>query len=205
MPRKHQKYRILYLETQLDKNIDSKRTQVSFMKELIANLTPEDFEVITKEVHSREDLNKFLSYARRDPKILYIHFGGHGLAKRGLCSIVLTKNEKINLKHKRNLELFKNLPNKTISFSCCQIGSNTETINNILKISKADAIFGYSRDVLDSQAIIIESLFYHYCCASEVRYTFETIYEKIKFAADVLNIDTAKEPLADPLFVGYFG
>lgn len=205
MPRKHQKLKILYLETQLDKNIDSKRTQVKFMEELISNLTPEDFEIITKEVHSREDLKKFLSYARRDPKIFCIHFGGHGFAKRGLCSIVLTKNEKINLKHKKNLELFKNLPNKILFFSCCQIGSDNETINKILKISKADGVFGYSRNVLDSQAIIIESLFYHYCCTSEVERTYNTIYEKIKFATDFLDIDTAKEPLSDPLFVGYFG
>ena len=199
------KIKVLYLETQLDKRIDSKRSQIGFMKQLIPILADESVEIITKEVHSKADLEKFLRYARRDPDIQYIHFGGHGRARRGTCSIYLTGNEEINLNYKRNLGIFKNLREKIIFFSCCQIGSDSEAIKNLLKISKAWAIFGYSRDVYDHQAIIIESLFYYYCFVAATRLYFKTIYERIKFAIDYLNIDDNKEPLFDPLFVGYFG
>lgn len=198
------KIKVLYLETQLDKRIDSKRSQIGFMKQLIPILADERVEIITKEVHSKADLEKFLGYARRDPDIQYIHFGGHGQSRRGTCSIYLTGNEEINLNYKRNLGIFKNLREKIIFFSCCQIGSNSEAIKNLLKVSKSWAILGYSRDVHDHQTIIIESLFYHYCFASAARLCFKTIYEKIKFAIDYLNIDENEEPLFDPLFVGYF-
>ena len=64
---------------------------------------------------------------------------------------------------------------------------------------------GYSRNVYDHQAILIESLFYHYCLVDTSQLYFIAICERIKFAIDYLNIDDDKEePLSDPLFVGYF-
>jgi hypothetical protein len=201
MPKKKKK--LLFLETQMDSDIGSSRSQIGYMKELIRNLADNNVEIITKEIHSKHDLEKFLEYARKDKTIEFIHIVCHGYSQNNSCVIYLTKNEEVNLKHKRVLELFKNLKDKVIFFSACQISANAEAMTDLLLVSKCQAIFGYTRDINDSQAIMIESIFYHYIFGLKKGYYFRTIYQKILHAIDNLDIDYVEEPLADPLLV-YF-
>jgi hypothetical protein len=199
--------KILFLETQLDQKLGSLRTQIDFMKSFFKNYSG-TIDFITKEVHSRSDLVKFLNHARRDKSVIAIHIVGHGKASKNKCLLVLTMNEEIDLKEGENQKIFTNLNDCILFFSCCQIGSDVQVMRRILKHSKAEAIFSYSDDVTDDQAFLIESLFYHLLIGNVPKQNREmsifTIYEKLKFVIDYLLIDHHKEPLSDPLLVADF-
>lgn len=152
------KYQILFLETNLDEKLSSGRTQIDFMKSFFKNFKHVDF--VAQQVHSKSDLLKFLDYARTE-KVDAVHIVGHGDISKNKCSLVLTMNEEIDLTKDENQKLFKNLNDCILFFSCCQIGADVDTMQKILKMSKAHAIFSYSDIVEDDQAFLIESLFYH--------------------------------------------
>lgn len=202
------KEKILFLETQLDSQLSSQRTQIGFMKSFLENYDLIEF--IPKEVHSKSDLIKFLDYARKDKNIIAIHFSGHGEISKNKCSLVLTMDEKIDLTKSENQKIFRNLNNRVLFFSCCQIGNDIDVMNKILEISKAEAIFSYSDNIFDDQAFLIESLFYHlligYNGYKDGELSAITIYEKLKFALDYLLIDSREdnEPLRNPLLVADF-
>src|SRR3954467_9798121 len=54
--------RVMLLETNLDDELDSVRSEIRFLRELLGNF--DGIELIAKEVHSRADLEKFLDIAR---------------------------------------------------------------------------------------------------------------------------------------------
>jgi len=200
------KDKILFLETDLDEKLSSPRTQIGFMKSFFG--TYDHIEFIPKEVHSRSDLSKFLDYAREDKRIRAIHIVGHGEISKNKCSLVLTMDERIDLTKDENQKIFKNLDGRVLFFSCCQIGSDVDIMQNLLKKSKAEAIFSYSDDVQDDQAFLIESIFYHLFLGFRPpqyeKMSLYTIYEKLKFALDYLLIDDQEEPLKNPLLVADF-
>lgn len=199
------KSKILFLETQLDQKLSSQRTQIEFMKSFFRNYTHIEF--ISKEVHSLSDLSKFLDYARKE-NVYAIHIVGHGEISKNECSLVLTMDERINLAEDKNQKIFKNLTDCVLFFSCCQIGSDQDAMQKILKISKAQAIFSYANVIEDDQAFLIESLFYHLLIGPKPTYiknwSIYTVYEKLKFALDYLLIDGGEEPLSNPLLVADF-
>lgn len=187
------------METHLDRTLSSERTQIDFMKAIFKNY--KHIEFIAKEVHSRSDLMKFLDFARKDKQVATVHIVGHGKVSRNKCSLYLTMNEEIDLRKESNQKLFKNLNNRILFFSCCQIGSEVEIMQKILNYSKASAIFSYSDDIFDDQSFIIESLFYHLLIHGE---PIKATYEKLKFTMDYLRIDDSEESLEHPLLVADF-
>lgn len=200
------KSKILFLETQLDQKLSSPRSQIEFMKSFFRNYNHIEF--IPKEVHSLSDLSKFLDYARKEKSVYAIHIVGHGEISKNECSLVLTMDERIDLADDENQKIFKNLTDRVLFFSCCQIGRDIDVMQKILKISKARAIFSYSNYLEDDQAFLIESLFYHLLIGPVPSYikkmSINTVYEKLKFALDYLLIDDGEEPLKDPLLVADF-
>ncbi len=203
------KQKILFLETQLDQELSSPRNSIVFMESFFKSY---DFiEFISKQVHSKEDLIKFLDYARRDKKIIAIHISAHGKSSRNNCSLFFTNNEKIDLTNTENQKIFQNLKNRVLFFSCCQVGRNADIMNKILKISKTEAIFAYSENIDDDQAFLIDPLFYHlligYNGYKENELSLKIIYEILKKALDDLLIDTREnkeDHLLNPLLLAYF-
>ncbi|MEW6778151.1 MAG: hypothetical protein AB1405_17775, partial [Bdellovibrionota bacterium] len=92
---KARRERVLLLETQLDQELASERSQVPYMRELFRNFA--GVELLAREAHSRADLKKFLEVARRDRQIRAVHLVAHGLKKRKKTSIVLTRDESVDL------------------------------------------------------------------------------------------------------------
>ena len=196
----------MFLETQLDARLSSPRTQIRFMRELLNTFSW--VELIAKEVHSREDLEKFLDAARRDPAVQAIHLVAHGDREANECALVLTSDEVVDLRDRGNRRLFADLNVETLFFSCCSLGLDRDVMGRIVRTSGADAVFSYTRAVTDYQAFVTESLFYHlsygYVRGRRSQLAFVEVFEKLLFALDYLGIDSGAHPLADPLLAAAF-
>src|SRR2546425_4391082 len=158
------KLRVLLLETHLPARFSpTSRQQIPFMQELFGNFR--GIELIPRQVHSRADLKKFLDYARRDRTIRALHIVSHGEYSLRRPVIILTGDEKVNLADRQGRALFRRLNTEVIFFSCCELGRNEKLMQELLKISGADAIFSYTDTVKDYQSVIIEAIFSHlaYC------------------------------------------
>ncbi len=80
----------MFLETQLDEAFTSQRSEIRFVRELLQTFG--SIELIAKEVHSRGDLEKFLTVAREDSDIQAVHIVAHGERARHECALVLTSD-----------------------------------------------------------------------------------------------------------------
>src|SRR5688572_9248189 len=83
--------RILLLETDLDEELSSQRTQIPFIRSFVDHFPT--VELIAKQVHTRADLVKFLDVARTDPQVKMLHIIAHGSVGESASSIVLTGGE----------------------------------------------------------------------------------------------------------------
>jgi hypothetical protein len=200
--RLNRKTRILLLETDLDRKLSSTRSQIPFMQAFIRNLPRLD--LVSKQIHSRADLRKFLAEARR-PSIRVVHLVAHGVQNGRRASVILTKNEMIDLRRPENLDLFRGLTKKLLFFSCCQLGRDAALMRRLLNRSGAAAVFSYADDVTDDQAFLIEALFYHLAFRKAARRMAELplqdAYLRLRFGLAFLRIDEIRTALVDPLLV----
>ena len=135
--------RIMFLETQLDSRLSSQRSEIRFIRELLENFG--FLELIAKEVHSREDLEKFLDAAREDVKVTALQIVAHGERGSEECALVLTSDEVVDLRRRENRRLFRELGVECLFFSCCRLGSDADLLSEILAESGALAVFSYAR------------------------------------------------------------
>jgi hypothetical protein len=198
--------RVLLLETDLDHDLSSERSQIPFLREFMRHFP--DVELIAKEVHARDALEKFLDVARTDPKIKMLHIVAHGTAGDGATSLVLTGHEEIDLRARENLRLFRSLHTESIMLSSCLLGTDRALMRKLVKVSGASAVFSYARELDDWQAFLIETLLYHLAFGTQPgrrHLVWREIYERLKFSIASLRIDPSADALADPLLVADFG
>lgn len=148
----------LVLESPEDWRAESLNSQREFMRLLGSTYDGEasGCKVITREVHTREDFKYFLDKAIADPDIELIHFVGHGSA----TGVEFTVDE-LDFDRTADLNLFRNLRNKILLFSCCDLGGKQQVLDKIQKTSGAWAVFGYASKVHDYQAFLIDAMLYH--------------------------------------------
>ena len=155
--------KVLLLETQLDENISSLRSQKEFMRSLATTYGDRYVkEFNAKEVHSLTDFSYFLDKVRQDKANYLIHFVGHGECSSKRTVLKLTNGEEINLRTTKGLSLFNNLHNTEILFSCCGIGRDQQTLDKLCKVSGASAVFAYAvANLSDYQAFLVDAMLYH--------------------------------------------
>ena len=188
----------MLLETNLDTELDSVRSEIRFMRELLGNF--EGIDLLAREVHSRADLAKFLAFARTR-RFGTIHIVSHGLAQAREWDIVLTHDEPVNLRRRENLELFRDLKVGALFLSCCWLGQDRKMLRELRRASGAEAVFGYTGVVTDYQAFLVEALYYHLAYGTKARIAYDEIAEILRFTVDYLQIDTGPDALTDPLLV----
>jgi hypothetical protein len=197
--------RILLLETDLDHELTSQRTQIPFIRSFVDQFP--DIELIAKQVHTRADLVKFLDMARLDPQVKMLHIIAHGSVGETASSIVLTGGEHVDLRARPNQRLFAELHTDAIMLSCCLVGTDHTLMHRILETSGAAALFSYARELDDWQAFLIEMLLYHLSFGNQPGrrvLAWREIYERLKHAIASLRIDPSADALADPLLVADF-
>ena len=198
--------KIMFLETQLDLELSSIRTESRFMREFLGNFGRLD--LIMKEVHSRADLEKFLDYCRVNQEVRALHIVSHGMRTRHESCIVLTDDEVVDLTSRGNRDLFADLGVESIFLSCCQLGKDRGTMRRLLESSGAVALFSYGRDVDDYQAFLTESLFYHlaygYVRGRRSDLTMQQVYDRLTFSLEYLGVDRADRSSDGPLLAAVF-
>lgn len=213
MPKRKGKTKVMFLETRLDQDLSSSRSQLLFMKEFFRPF--ESTEIVPCEVHSRSDLRKFCDVARMDESIKALHIVAHGERTREESAIILTADERVDLNLPKNQSLFKGLGVEAVFLSCCQLGSDRDLMRKLLKVSGVDAVFSYGRDVTDYQAFVIESLFYHLAYGDLGKYfispsgdyeslSWDEVYNRLVLSSYTLGIDFGKRLLQSPLLVAEF-
>src|SRR4051794_18837917 len=120
--------RVMLLETNLDDELDSVRSEIRFLRELLGNF--DGIELIAKEVHSRADLKKFLDIARTR-RFGTIHIVSHGLAQAREWDIILTRDEPVNLRRRENMALFRDLKADALFLSCCWLGHGRRLLRDL--------------------------------------------------------------------------
>jgi hypothetical protein len=198
MPTRPAVTRVMLLETNLDQALDSVRSEIRFVRELLSNF--EGIELMAREVHSRADLEKFLDLARRR-RFGTIHIVSHGLAQAREWDIILTRDEPVNLRRKENLALFRDLKVGALFLSCCWLGRDRKMLRELLRRSGAQAVFGYTDVITDYQAFLVEALYYHLTYGTKARIAFDEIAEILRFTVDYLRIDDDPDALTAPLLV----
>ena len=196
----------MLLETHLDADLRSDRSESRFLREFFENFGELDF--VAQSIHSRADLEKFLGHARGRRRTDVVHVVAHGRAGKRGTSIGLTDGESLDLRKGEVQRLFAGLRADALFLSCCQLGKEQPLMEKLLRTSTTGAVFSYADDVTDYQAFLIEALFYHLACGfyRGTRSTLEwrEVYERIKFGVDYFGIDDEKNPLVKPLLVGAF-
>jgi hypothetical protein len=198
--------RVLLLETDLDSDLASARSQIPYLREFM-RLFP-DVDLIAKQVHTREALVKFLDIARGDPAIKMLHLVAHGSTEDDFACLMLTGEEMVDLRDRTNLRLFRSLHTDAILLSSCRVGADAGLMRALVKVSGASAVFSYSRDVLDWQAFLIETLLYSMAFGTQPGrrpLLWREIYERLKFSIATLRIDPRAESLGEPLLSAAFG
>ena len=198
--------RVMLLETQLDTDPTSDRTEHRFLREFFENFGDLDF--IAKQIHSRADLEKFLTHARGRRRFDVVHIVAHGKAGRRGTAIGLTDGESLDMRRGDVQRMFSGLKVDALLLSCCQLGKERAIMTQVLRLSGVAAMLSYSDDVTDYQAFLIEALFYHLACGyyrgERSDLDWREVYERVKFGVDYLGIDDGKHPLVDPLLVAAF-
>jgi hypothetical protein len=204
--RKPRKMRVMLLETHLDADLGSDRSESRFLKEFFENFGDMDF--IANSIHSRSDLTKFLQHARARRRFDVIHIVAHGRAGRRGTSIGLTDGESLDLRRSDIQRMFANLRADALFLSCCELGRERTIMEQLLRVSTTGAVFSYSDNVTDYQAFLVEALFYHLACGfyrgTRSDLEWREVYERVKFGADYFGIDDGKRPLVEPLLVAAF-
>ena len=198
--------KVMLLETHLDSDLGSERTESRFLSEFFDNFGDLDF--IAKQIHSRADLEKFLAYARGRNRIDVVHIVAHGKAGRRGTTIGLTGGESLDLRRGDVQRLFHDLRVDALFLSCCQLGGERAVMRDLLRASGVSAVFSYADDVTDYQAFLIEAIFYHLACGyfrgARSDLDWSEVYERLKFGVDYLGVDDGKHPLVEPLLVAAF-
>lgn len=192
---------VLILETDLDRSLNSSRSQIPFMRGLFCTFP--GVELVTKQVHSRADLVKFLDEARSQRVIEVIHLIAHGLQSATQATVILTKDEPVDLRQPENRQLFRGFRNRVLIFSCCQLGRDAELMRRLLRLSGARAVFSYTDDVKDRQAYLTEALLYHLLFRRDGKPLDQSalidLYQRLRFALPFLKVDGTRDALIDPL------
>ncbi len=144
---------VLILETRLDPGLHSARHSGTFLREFLLSY---GVLALYERVHTKRDLEHFLTRARRNPNIPYVHFVAHGSVK-GRSRLRLTF-EDVDLR--REAGIFKGLDGKLLIFSSCDIGGDRGAMERILEFSRARAIIGYTKEIDDAYSYLAESLMY---------------------------------------------
>lgn len=197
--------RVLLLETDLDEDLASARSQIPYLREFM-RLFP-DIELIAKQVHTRDALQKFLDVARSDPSIKMLHIVAHGRGGDELACLALTGAEEIDLRDRANQRLFRKLHTEAVLLSSCQVGRDQGLMRTLLKVSGAAALFAYASDVDDWQAFLVETLLYSMAFGAQPGrrpLAWREIYERLKHAIASLRIDPREDALGDPMFAAVF-
>ena len=198
--------RVMLLETHLDHDLGSERSESRFLREFFENFG--DLEFVSASIHSKADLKKFLEHARERRRIDVVHIVAHGRSGRLGTSIGLTDGESLDLRDGDVQKLFAALRADVLFLSCCELGKEDEVMRRLVHVSNTDAVFSYTDNVTDYQAFLIEALFYHLACGyyRGTRSTLEwrEVYERVKFGADYFGIDDNPKPLVEPLLVAAF-
>jgi len=204
--RKPRRMRVMLLETHLDADLRSERSESRFLKEFFENFGDLDF--IANSIHSRADLAKFLAHARERRRFDVIHIVAHGRAGRRGTSIGLTDGESLDLRRGDTQKMFSALRADALFLSCCQLGKERAIMEQLLRVSTTGAVFSYADDVTDYQAFLVEALFYHLACGfyrgTRSDLEWREVYERVKFGLDYFGIDDNKKPLVEPLLVAAF-
>lgn len=146
--------RFLILETRLDRSLKSRRAYAEMMKQWISAY---GVEALHEKVHTIEDLRMFLRAEGRNPATRFIHIIGHGSTDCGQTTLSLTF-ETIDLV--AQAEVFRDLHEKVILFSCCGIGASLQAMRAIKNASGAAAVIGYRTSVCDTYTNLAEALLY---------------------------------------------
>ena len=148
--------RSLILETRLDRNLRSNRTYGPMMQQLLYAF---DVEALYERVHTVDSMRRFLRQEGKNPATRFIHVMSHGTVgpKRGTAALHLTFGD-LNLVEQA--DVFKDLPDKILLFSCCQIGQDRGVLERIKEVSKAAAVISYRVDVNDWYTNLAEALLY---------------------------------------------
>lgn len=198
--------KVMLLETHLDHDLTSERTESRFLREFFDNFGDLDF--ISKQIHSRADLEKFLQHARGRNRIDVVHIVAHGKAGRRGTKIGLTGGEFLDLRGRDVQRMFHDLRVDALFLSCCQLGREQEVMRQLMRDSGVSAVFSYADDVTDYQAFLIEAVFYHLACGyyrgARSDLDWREVHERVKFGVDYLGIDDGKHPLVEPLLVAAF-
>jgi hypothetical protein len=144
---------VLILETRLDTALHSRRHSGTFLREFLDSCGVSS---LYERVHTKRDLEHFLSRARRTPNIPYIHFVAHGSVKER--SLLRLTFEDLDLR--REAGIFRELDGKMLIFSSCDIGADRGAMERILELSRARAIVGYTKQIDDVYSYLAESLMY---------------------------------------------
>jgi hypothetical protein len=204
--RKPRKMRVMLLETHLDADLRSDRSESRFLKEFFENFGELDF--IANSIHSRADLSKFLDHARERRRFDVIQIVAHGRAGKRGTSIGLTDGESLDLRRPETRKIFADLRADALFLSCCQLGKERGIMTDLLRVSTTGAVFSYADDVTDYQAFLVEAIFYHLACGfyrgTRSDLEWREVYERVKFGADYFGIDDGKKPLVEPLLVAEF-
>lgn len=144
---------VLILETRLDAALHSRRHSGTFLREFLDTY---GVSALYERVHTKRDLERFLSLARRTPNIPYIHFVAHGSVKER--SRLRLTFEDVDLH--REAGIFRELDGKVLIFSSCDIGGDRLAMERILGFSRARAIIAYTKEIEDAYSYLAESLMY---------------------------------------------
>jgi hypothetical protein len=144
---------VLILETRLDPGLHSPRHSGTFLREFLSTY---GVSALYERVHTKRDLEHFLSHAKRTPNIPYIHFVAHG-SVTGRSRLRLTFED---LDLSREAGIFRGLHGKILIFSSCDIGADRAAMERILEFSHARAIIGYTKEIDDAYSYLAESLMY---------------------------------------------
>jgi hypothetical protein len=197
MPSRPTTTRVMLLETNLDHALDSVRSEIRFMRELLSNF--DGIELVAREVHSRRprEVPRHRTQAplRDDPRRLARSRAGSGVG------IILTRHEPVNLRRRENLALFRDLKVGALFLSCCWLGQDRTMLRELLRRSGASAVFGYTDVVTEYQAFLVEALYYHLAYGTKARIAYDEIAEILRFTVDYLQIDTDPDALTEPLLV----
>jgi hypothetical protein len=148
--------RVLILETQMDRKIESKRVYGPMLQQWLGAY---GVQAICERIHTLEDLRLFLKREGSNPATRYIHIMGHGSDERGVGNAIFYMTfAKLDLLE--NLDIFEGLDGKVLILSCCLVGNDRTVMERIKKVSGAAAVIAYRTEVKDHYTNLCEALLY---------------------------------------------
>jgi len=148
--------RSLILETRLDRSLRSNRTYGPMMQQILYAF---DVEALYERVHTVDSMRRFLRQEGKNPATRFIHVMSHGTVGPKPCSAMLHLTFD-DLDLVKQADVFKDLQDKILLFSCCQIGQDRKVLEIIKDVSQAAAVISYRLDVNDWYTNLAEALLY---------------------------------------------